>query len=102
MSQLSQLVRIRDVVRHGHFELGPEVPVLRVPYDAFQPAGAVQLQGELVAWVEKGTSKTGRVAPTRLGDTHPGERVLVHFADATDDVWWLCEVERVDGSDGGA
>lgn len=83
--------------------LGPEVPVLRVPYDAFQPAGAVQLQGAgLVAWEEKGTSKTGRVAPAKLGDTNPGERVLVHFDDAAADVWWLCEVEQVDGSDSGS
>lgn len=99
---MSQLVRIRDVVRHGHFELDPEVPVLRVPYDIFHPAGLVELQGGLVAWVEKGTAKTGRVAPARLGETHPGERVLVHFEGGAAEMWWLCEVESVGGDDLGS
>jgi len=91
-------VFVKDVVREGLLELPPDELVLRVPYDLFAPAGAVRRHGSLVDWTEGGVIKTGRVAPTRLGDTQPGERVLIHFSPEPDE-WWLCEVESIDGKE---
>lgn len=93
---MSHTVCVRDVVREGLLELPPDELVLRVPYDLFEPAGAVTRHGELADWTEGGVAKTGRVVATRLGNTHPGERVLVHMREP-EDQWWLCEVETVDG-----
>jgi hypothetical protein len=100
-------IRLRDVTRAHVFELGPEERVLRVPYDLFRPDGPARLSGTIAEWLEGGLVKTGRVVSTRLGETHPGERVLLRDsarpsaaakAEAADNEWWLCEVEAVGGS----
>jgi hypothetical protein len=81
-----------------------------VPYDLFHPEGPARLRGALVQWIEGGVVRTGRVAAAQLGDTHPGERVLIRHAagrhqlpleDPSDDEWWLCEVQAIDGVTGG-
>ncbi|MGD0675415.1 MAG: hypothetical protein ABSC94_08355 [Polyangiaceae bacterium] len=94
---MAAVIRVRDVVRRDVYDLGPQEPILRGPYDLFAPVGAVRRQGALVEWLEAGVHRNGRVAPAALGETHPGERVLVRFSADVADEWWLCEVEEVDG-----
>jgi len=90
---------VRDVARGGEaHELGPEEPALRVPYDMFWPKGPAARNGDAIDWVEGNTPRMGRFAETRLGECHPGERVLVRIPPPVDEGdWWLCEVEAVDG-----
>jgi hypothetical protein len=103
---MPNMIRLRNVVREEVFERRSDEPILRVPYDLFQPDGAARMNGELAQWREGGIVRTGRVAPGKLGDTAPGERVLLRDApDALrespnpvlEDDWWLCEVEVVNG-----
>ncbi len=104
---MPHVIRLRDVTRARTFELGPEEPVFRVPYDLFKPDGPARLRGMLAEWLEGGLAKTGRVVATRLGETHPGERILLQSSATTsspvprgegpDGEWWLCEVEMVGG-----
>lgn len=112
---MAEVIRIRDIARAGLYELGPHEPVLRVPHDigTFAPKGAVHPVHEhpdLVEWEEdvkwagEGRLRQVRVAPAELGDTQPGQRVLVHLppsdedTEASQDDWWLCDVEAIDGS----
>ncbi|MDP9150153.1 MAG: hypothetical protein M3O36_09470 [Myxococcota bacterium] len=94
---MTQVIRVRDVVRGDVHELGPDHVMLRGSYDLFRPKGAVHARGGVVDWVEGGTVRTSRVAPAPLGEAHPGERVLVSLPPHADDEWWLCDVEAVDG-----
>lgn len=95
-------IRLRNIVRKEVFERPADEPIFRVPYDLFRPDGAARLNGELAQWLEGGAIRTGRIARGKLGDTVPGERVLLRgppgvLVDALkglpEDEWWLCEVE---------
>jgi hypothetical protein len=94
----ARVIRVRDVARAGVYDLGPQEPILRGPYELFQPFGAVRRRGSLVDWAEGTTIRSARAAPAMLAEAHPGERVLVRLPplDRADE-WWLCEVEAVDG-----
>lgn len=95
---MPRVIRIRDVARGGVYELGPDEPMLRGPYEMFQPFGAVTRRGKLVDWLQAEVIRSGRAIESKLGDAHPGERVLVQLPPrASEDEWWLCEVEAVDG-----
>jgi hypothetical protein len=95
---MALVVRVRDVVRQGVYELGPDEPILRGPYDLFSPVGPVRRRGVLIDWLEAGVIRSSRAASAALGDTHPGERVLLRLLPReNEDDWWLCEVEAVDG-----
>ena len=95
---MPQVIHIRDVVHATVYDLGPELRALRVPYEMFSPAGAVQRRGEFVDWFEGDTARRGRFAETSLGSCTPGDRVLLRLpVQSADDDWWLCEVEAVDG-----
>jgi hypothetical protein len=95
---MAHVIRVRDIARHGVYELGPDQPILRGPYDLFDPVGAVRRRGTLVDWLEAGVIRSARVVAATLGETHAGERVLVRLPPLTDEEeWWLCEVEAVDG-----
>lgn len=99
---MPQVIHVRDVARSHTHTFGPEVPVLRGPYDLFKPDGPVRRHGATVEWKDAGTPKVGRVVAAVMGEVHPGERVLVCLspptgADAEECDWWLCEVEAVDG-----
>ena len=91
-------IRIRDVVRNATYERGPDEAVLLVPYELFQPVGAVHKRGDLVDWLQGENMHSGRAVAGLLKNTQPGERVLLRI-DANDSVneWWLCEIESVDG-----
>lgn len=95
---MPNVIRVRDVARNATYDRGPEEPVLRVPYELFQPVGAVHKRGTLVDWLQGQVVRSGRAVPTSLKETQPGERVLMRIdpRDAVDE-WWLCEVEAVDG-----
>jgi hypothetical protein len=97
---MPEVIRLRDVVRGEVHELGPETPILRGPYELFQPVGSVRRRDGLVEWTEAGATRSARVAPAELGDAHPGERVLLRLppGQPQGDEWWLCEVEAVDGN----
>jgi hypothetical protein len=98
---MPQVIRVRDVVRAGVHEFGPDEPALRGPYELFNPAGPVLRQGPLAEYVQGGAIHSGRIAETALGDTHPGERVLLQLPPhASAEEWWLCEVEAVNGVSG--
>jgi hypothetical protein len=100
---MAVLIQIRDVVRGDVYELGPDEPVLRGSYDLFRPVGPVRMRDDgLAEWREGTTLRTSRVSPTTLGDLHPGERVLVQLGGETDEAWWVCDVEAVDGVAGDA
>ena len=91
-------VKVRDVVRHGVYQLAGGEPIFRVPYDVFKPLGPVQLRGDMIHYLEAGESRSGRTAPGTLGDAHPGERVIIQLpASKAEHEWWLCEVIEVDG-----
>ncbi len=102
---MAQVIRVRDVKRTRVHEFGPEVLVLRGPYDLFHPDGPVHRHGGLVEWTDGGIPKSGRVVSASMGEVHPGERVLVQLDAAPPkeapesgrEEWWLCEVEAVDG-----
>jgi hypothetical protein len=100
MPNVHQVIRLRDVVRNATYERGPDEPVLLVPYELFQPVGAVRRRGSLVDWLEGAVIRSGRAVPSWLRDTSPGERVLLQLNDK-DDEWWLCEIEAVVGVSGG-
>lgn len=95
---MAHAIQVRDVARAGVHQFGPEEPVLRVPYDLFHPQGAVRKQGLLVEWSDGGQVRSARVAPAFLGDTHPGERVLLQLPPHMDDEWWLVDVEAINGA----
>ena len=102
MPNVPQVIRLRDVARNATYEKGPDEPVLLVPYELFQPVGAVRRRGSLVDWLEGSVIRSGRAVPGRLRDTSPGERVLLKL-DQDVDEWWLCEIEAVVGiSEGGS
>jgi hypothetical protein len=98
---MAHVIRVRDVARLGIYELGPDEFVLRGAYELFHPVGPVRKRGELVDWVQGTVIRSARTVPARLGETHPGERVLLKLppldSGRTEDEWWLCEVEAVDG-----
>jgi hypothetical protein len=54
---------------------------------------------EVVCYDDAGDRLLARTKPTRLGECHPGERVLIEFDGEYSDRagWWLCEVEEVGG-----
>ncbi len=90
-------VHVRDVVRNQEFDLGPAEQALRVPYELFNPAGPVLLKGELINYLQAGVLRTGRAVKVALGETRPGERVLLRVPPVhADNEWWLCEVTAVD------
>jgi hypothetical protein len=90
-------IQVRDVVRDGEHEFGADEPALRVPYDLFHPSGPVHRRGEMLDWLQGEETRSARSAPTVLGETHPGERVLVRLRpEGPDEEWWLCEVEATD------
>ena len=95
---MPNLIRVRDVARNATYERGPQEPVLRVPYELFQPVGSVHKRGNLVDWLEGEVIRSGRTVPATLSETHPGERVLLRIdeEDAADE-WWLCEIVAIDG-----
>ena len=91
-------VKVRDVVRHHVYQLSGSEPMLRVPYDLFNPVGPVQLRGDLIQYLQAGEVRTGNTAPGTLRESHPGERVLVQPPSPKgESEWWLCEVIEVDG-----
>src|SRR5258708_25840240 len=94
---MPRVIRVRDVSRDGVYELGPDEPILRGPYELFQPVGAVRRRGALVDWLQAGVIRSARTKASTLGDAHPGERVLVRLPPPSEDEWWLCDVEAVDG-----
>jgi hypothetical protein len=91
-------IRVRDIARSRIHDLGPREPMLRGPYDLFDPHGPVHRHGELVDWIQSGVVWIARVAPADLGEAQPGERVLLRLPPlASEDEWWLCEVVEADG-----
>jgi hypothetical protein len=99
---MPQVIQVRDIARGRTHEFGPDVPVLRGPYELFKPDGPVRRNGAIVEWTAGGTPKVGRVVEASMALVHPGERVLVclsppegESSESSD--WWLCEVEAVDG-----
>lgn len=95
---MPHVIRVRDVVREGVYDFGPDEHVLRGPYELFNPIGPVRQRGALVDYLQGNVIRSARVVSTTLGECHPGERVLMRLAPHTvEDEWWLCEVEAVDG-----
>jgi hypothetical protein len=90
-------VHVRDVVRKHEVDLPASEVALRVPYDLFNPTGPVLLKGDLINYLQSGVLRTGRAVSAQLGDTRPGERVLVRLPPLhAENEWWLCEVTAVD------
>jgi hypothetical protein len=86
------------VARKTTHELGPSETMYRVPYDLFNPPGPVQLKDELISYVQSGEVRTGRAVKSQLGESRPGERVLLRLEPCeTPHEWWLCEVVEVEG-----
>ena len=71
------VIRVRDVVRNATYDVAPEEPILRVPYDLFQPVGSVHRRGALIDWLQGEAIRSGRTVPAVLGTTQVGERVLL-------------------------
>jgi hypothetical protein len=98
---MPQVIRVRDVVHASTYSLDPGLRAMRVPYEMFNPDGAVRQHGDVIEWDESHASRSARFAEARLGDCAQGERVLLRlpFAPSETD-WWLCEVEAVDDVEG--
>lgn len=96
---MANMIRIRDVVRNATHELHPDEPILFVPYDLFQPSGAVRTRDGLITWTEGNVARSGRAVRSTLRNAEAGVRVLVRVpaGASEDDEWWLCEVVMVDG-----
>lgn len=95
---MAQQVHVRDVVRRLEVDLPASANALRVPYDLFNPRGPVLVKGDLINYLQDGELRTGRAVHANLGETHPGERVLVRVPPIhAENEWWLCEVTSVDG-----
>jgi hypothetical protein len=95
---MPHVIRIRDVAREAIYDMGSELRALRVPYEMFNPTGPVRRRGELMDWFEGNAMHSGRFAEAELGDCHPGDRVIVRLPpQASEDEWWLCEVQAIDG-----
>jgi len=95
---MPHVIRVRDVVRDGVYDLGPDEPILRGPYELFNPSGPVRRRGSLIDWLQGGVVRSARAVAAELGAVHAGERVLVRLPPtAHADEWWLCDVEAVDG-----
>jgi hypothetical protein len=96
---MANMIRIRDVVRNATYELHPDEPILFVPYDLFQPSGAVRARDGLITWTEGKVARSGRAVRSTLRNAEVGVRVLarVPTGASEDDEWWHCEVEVVDG-----
>ena len=92
MPNVPHVIRLRDVARDATYERGPDEPILLVPYELFQPVGAVHRRGSLVDWLEGAVIRSGRAVPGLLRDTSPGQRVLLRL-DADAEEWWLCEIQ---------
>lgn len=93
---MPRLIRVQDVARNQIHDLGPDEPILRGPYELFHPEGRVQRRGSLIEWVQAKEPRSARVVPATLGETHPGERVLLRLdPDDSEDDWWLCEVQAM-------
>lgn len=102
---MPHVIRVRDVARGGVYDLTPDEPILRGPYELFHPDGPVLRRGPLVEYEQSGEVRRARVSPSTAGDVHPGERVLSKVgprvsADDSEDEWWLCDVVSVDGIEG--
>ena len=97
MPNVPHVIRLRDVARNATYERGPNEPILLVPYELFQPVGAVRRRGSLVDWLEGAVIRSGRAVAALLRDTTPGERVLLRLDNDLDE-WWLCEIESVIGA----
>jgi hypothetical protein len=97
LNKVAHVIRLRDVARNATYERGPNEPVLLVPYELFQPVGAVHRRGTLVDWLEGSVIRSGRAVAGLLRNTSPGERVLLRL-DAYVDEWWLCEIDAVIGA----
>jgi hypothetical protein len=96
---MPNMIGVRDVVRNATYELHPDEPILFVPYDLFQPSGAVRTGDGLITWTEGKVARSGRAVRSTLRNAEVGVRVLVRIpTDAShEDEWWLCEVAVVDG-----
>jgi len=95
---MPRVIRVRDVVRGGVYERGPEEQALRGPYELFNPVGGVRRRGRLIDYLQGDVIRSARFRQAVLGDCHPGERVLLRLPPLeVEDEWWLCEVEAVDG-----
>jgi hypothetical protein len=95
---MAKIIRVRDVARHEVYDCTPDEAVLRGPYELFQPKGPVRLRPDgLVEWEEGLGTRSARVAGAVLGDTHPGERVLIRLPPRVSEEWWLCEIQAIDG-----
>jgi hypothetical protein len=95
---IANVIRVRDVVRNATYDVAPEEPILRVPYELFQPVGAVRRRGALVDWLQGDVIRSGRAVAGVLRTVEVGERVLLRIdPGSSEDEWWLCEIEEVDG-----
>ena len=96
-SPVVPLVEVRDVVHDAKHLLSPKSAVLRVPYELFNPVGAVRVENGLATYEQGDKVANGRVVSALLADANPGERVLLQLPSAPDGEWWLCEVVKANG-----
>jgi hypothetical protein len=89
------------VLTNRRYDLSPADPMLRVPYDLWRANGPAVFENGLVEVPLANGREIARTRPGRLGEAHPGERVLVQHPDTEPDPrqWWLSEVEAVEGHD---
>lgn len=94
------VVRVRDMQTRQCRDFGDETPVMRVPWDLSNVTGPCRLENGLVHYTDRTGEHVARAQPDRLGACRPGAMVLVQYAETRDahpDVWWLCEVEAING-----
>jgi hypothetical protein len=98
----SGIVTIRDLATNLTLDIPSETEMLRVPYDAWDISGPVQLRDGRIEYTKRqGATVIGQAASASLGDARPGERVLLREQSLEKDEpgWWLCEVVAVEGVD---
>jgi hypothetical protein len=92
-------VVVRDLVRKRVHRLEPDRAghALLVPNDFLIPAGPVALDANLIEYEQGGHVATGRTTRCSVDALRPGQRVLLQLPSEGDELWWLCEVEEVNG-----
>jgi hypothetical protein len=98
-------VRVMDSRDKDEYDLSADERALSVPQEFPDHIRALRIRDpNLIEYEDRYGWHSARTRETRLGETHPGERVLVEFEGPYEDPpgWHLCEVEDLDGDDFGS
>jgi hypothetical protein len=101
MSSQHHHIEIRTMADDHHSTLEGTTEALRVPSDLWSMDAPARCLLDYAVYELNGQRMIARIAPTRLDDCEPGERVLIR-AEALpgpNEGWRLCEVVAIEERD---